>query len=195
MFVFIKIAQNESFTSKESERFYGFLLLHGNCNFFEKTCTDSSHQRRFTPMNIHICTLSLFQINNTPPPPPKKKKQQQKKKQKKKTTTNKQQNMANNDWIKFAPGPFGLLSRIKRKTAYFICENKDADQLRSNADQRVCFRHEDSAIPLLSKCEIISLYPSFVAVQSGFFRTWSETPKTGFLTTRLSLYTLFVLFA
>ena len=40
-----------------------------------------------------------------------------------------------------------------RKPTFCICENKDADQLRGNreADQRLCFRHTDSAIPLLSK--------------------------------------------
>ena len=40
-----------------------------------------------------------------------------------------------------------------RKLAFFICENKDADQLRSNcaADQRLCFRCKDSVILLLSK--------------------------------------------
>ena len=75
-----------------------------------------------------------------------------------------------------------------RKPAFCIYENKDADQLRGNreADQRLCFRHMDSAIPLLSKSEISSLLPSSVAVQSGLCRTWSETPKTGFLTTRLN---------
>ena len=43
-----------------------------------------------------------------------------------------------------------------RKLAFCICENKDADQLRSNcaADQRLCFRYRDSTIPLLSKSEI-----------------------------------------
>ena len=39
--------------------------------------------------------------------------------------------------------PFYLhhLSRVVRKPAFCICENKDADQLRSNrkADQRLCF--------------------------------------------------------
>ena len=37
-----------------------------------------------------------------------------------------------------------------------ICENKDADQLRGNrkADQRLCFRYLDSAIPLLPKYKI-----------------------------------------
>ena len=74
-----------------------------------------------------------------------------------------------------------------RKPAFCICENKDADQLRGNreADQRLCFRYTDSTIPLLPKYEISSLYPSSVAVQPGLCRTWSETPKTGFLTTRL----------
>ena len=42
-----------------------------------------------------------------------------------------------------------------RKPAFCICENKDADQLYTNrvADQRLCFRYMDSAIPLLSKSE------------------------------------------
>ena len=68
-----------------------------------------------------------------------------------------------------------------------MCENKDADQLRGDreADQRLCFRYTDSAIPLLSKSEISSLQPFCVAVQPGLCGTWSETPKTGFITTRL----------
>ena len=39
-----------------------------------------------------------------------------------------------------------------RKPAFYIYENKDADQLCSNcaADQRLCFRYTDSTIPLLS---------------------------------------------
>ena len=45
------------------------------------------------------------------------------------------------------------------KTAFCICENRDADQLRGNreADQRLCFRYTDSTIPLLPKSEIPSL--------------------------------------
>ena len=76
-----------------------------------------------------------------------------------------------------------------RKPAFCICENKDADQLRGNreADQRLCFRYTDSTIPLLPKSEISSFYLSSVAVQPGLCRTWSETPKTGFLT-RLKLH-------
>ena len=76
-----------------------------------------------------------------------------------------------------------------RKPDFCICENKDADQLRGNreADQRLCFRYTDSTIPLLPKSKISSLWPSSVAVQPGLCGTWSETPKTGFLTTRLIL--------
>ena len=75
-----------------------------------------------------------------------------------------------------------------RKPDFCICENKDADQLRSNreADQRLCFRYTDSTIPVLPKYEISSLLLSSVAVQPGLCWTWSETPKTGFLTTRLN---------
>ena len=51
------------------------------------------------------------------------------------------------------------MSRIMRKQTFYICENKDADQLRGNreADQRLCFRYTDSTIPLLPKSEISSL--------------------------------------
>ena len=51
------------------------------------------------------------------------------------------------------------LSRVMRKPTFFICENKDADQLRGNreADQRLCFRYTDSTIPLLRKSGISSL--------------------------------------
>ena len=81
------------------------------------------------------------------------------------------------------------------KPAFCICENKDADQLRGNreADQRLCFRYTDSTIPLLPKSEISSLLSSSVAVQPGLCRTWSDTPKTGFLTTRLVSNMVFTL--
>ena len=74
-----------------------------------------------------------------------------------------------------------------RKSASCICENKDADQLRGNreADHRLCFRYMDSTILLHPKFEISSLEMFSVAVQPGLCRTWSITPKTGFLTTRL----------
>ena len=79
------------------------------------------------------------------------------------------------------------LSRVVRKPAFCICKNKDADQLRGNreADQRLCIRYTDSTISFLPKYEISSLQPSSVPVQPVLCGTWSETLKTGFLTTRL----------
>ena len=55
--------------------------------------------------------------------------------------------------------PVIIMSRIVRKRDYCLCENKGADQLRSNceADQRLCFRYSDSTIPLLLKSEISSV--------------------------------------
>ena len=67
-----------------------------------------------------------------------------------------------------------------RKPAFFICN--------CPADQRLCFRYIYTTIPLLSKSEILSPWPYSVAEQPGLRRTWSETPKTGFLTTMLKYY-------
>ena len=65
-----------------------------------------------------------------------------------------------------------------RKSAFSICENKDAVHLRSDcaADQRLCFCYKDSTIPPLLKFEISSM-----TVQPCLCRTWSKTQKTGFL--------------
>ena len=58
-------------------------------------------------------------------------------------------------WVLFSPVPghciLFTLSLFIRKSAFCICENKDADQLRGDreADQRLCFRYTDSTIPLL----------------------------------------------
>ena len=51
------------------------------------------------------------------------------------------------------------MSRIVRKPAFGICENKGADQLRGNreADQLLYFRYIDCTIPVLPKYEISSL--------------------------------------
>ena len=56
-------------------------------------------------------------------------------------------------------GYLDKLSHVVTKPAFCICENKDADQLRSyrEADQRLCFRYSDSTNPLLSRSEISSL--------------------------------------
>ena len=59
-------------------------------------------------------------------------------------------------------------------------KNKVSDQLHVNraADQHLCIRYLDSTVPLLPKFQAS-------AVQPGLCWTWSETPKTGFLVTRL----------
>ena len=62
------------------------------------------------------------------------------------------------------------MSRVMRKSAFCICQNKDADQLRGNrkADQRLCFRYIDSTIPLFSKSSSHLLLPySLVCVGPG----------------------------
>ena len=81
------------------------------------------------------------------------------------------------------------------KLVFCISKSKDADQLRSNREdgQRLCFRYIDSRIPLIPKYEISSLWPSSVVVQPGLCGTWSETPNTGFLTTRLISFLCFLI--
>ena len=76
----------------------------------------------------------------------------------------------------FSSGNEEILSRCIRKPTICICENKGADQLRSNceADQRLCFRYTDSMIPLVVNSEISNLQSSSVTVQPGVCRTWSE---------------------
>ena len=88
-----------------------------------------------------------------------------------------------------------------RKPTFCICENKDADQHRGyrEADQRLCFRYLDSMIPLLSKSEISSLWPSSVAVQPGLCRTRSETrmlvfSRRGSFKRKLNVKTTYVQF-
>ena len=75
------------------------------------------------------------------------------------------------------------LSPVIRIAAFCICENKGADHSNCTDDQRLCFRHIGSTIPVLSKTEISSLYQPYVAVQPGLCLKRSETPKTGFLQT------------
>ena len=86
------------------------------------------------------------------------------------------------------------LSLCMRKPTICLCENKGADQLRSNceADQRLYFRYTDSAIPLLLKSIISSFKASSVTVQAGLCLTLSETEIVGFLTHRLSFYKLLI---
>ena len=70
-----------------------------------------------------------------------------------------------------------------RKSDICLCENKGADHYE--ADHCLCFHYTDSTIYLLLKSEISRFYPASVAAQAGLCWTWSETPKTGFLTSGL----------
>ena len=75
------------------------------------------------------------------------------------------------------------MSRIVRKPDFFPMRK----QRRSNceADQCLCFRYTDSTISLLLKSKISSFSSASLTVQVGLCQTWSETPKTGFLASRL----------
>ena len=61
------------------------------------------------------------------------------------------------------------MSHVVRKPDFCLCENKSADQLRSNceADQRLCFRYGDSTISRLLISEISSFLPASETVQAG----------------------------
>ena len=76
-----------------------------------------------------------------------------------------------------------LIEPRYEKTGFFAFTKTKTEISFAVTDQRLCFRYTDSTIPLLPKTEISSLWPSSVVVQPGLCRTWSETPKTGFLTT------------
>ena len=83
----------------------------------------------------------------------------------------------NSEMIQYINTLLQYMSRLMRKPTICICENKDADQLRSHceADQRLCFRYSDSTIPLRLKSEISSFKLFSVHVQVGLCRTCSET--------------------
>ena len=65
--------------------------------------------------------------------------------------------------------------------------NKGADQPAHPRSLISTFvvRCLDSIIPLVSISGISSLYLASVAALAGLCLTWSQTPKTGFLVTRL----------
>ena len=68
-----------------------------------------------------------------------------------------------------------------------ICKNKAADQPCRNctADQRLCFRSIDSALPLLLIDEISRFSPALEIEQAGLCRSWSETQIIEFHMQRL----------
>ena len=77
-----------------------------------------------------------------------------------------------------------------RKLDFCLCENEAADQLCSNctADQRLCFHLIDSTMPLLSKSEISTVWPSSRSCTGQFV---SEARKTGFLPSGLICTSMF----
>ena len=69
-----------------------------------------------------------------------------------------------------------------RKPAFCICENKGADQLRSNcvADQRLCFCYIDSTISLLSKMRNSNPLTVFCGCTAWFVSNMVGNPKDMF---------------
>ena len=66
--------------------------------------------------------------------------------------------------------------------------NKGADQFTHPRSLISIFdvRYLDSIIPILAKSKSLRLQLASVAEQAGLCQTWSQTPKTGFLVTRLN---------
>ena len=71
--------------------------------------------------------------------------------------------------------------------AYAITKTQISFTVTGKLISACFFRYMDSTIPLLPESEISGLYTSSVVVQPGLCQTWSETPKTGFLTTWFKL--------
>ena len=79
------------------------------------------------------------------------------------------------------------MSQAMRKPVYAICEQQRRRSVCASAqsDQHLCCRCLNSIIPLVSISKISSIYLASVAEQAGLSLTWSKTPKTGFLMTKL----------
>ena len=80
------------------------------------------------------------------------------------------------------------MNQVMRKPVYAICEQQDQPAHPRSLISAFVVRCLDSMIPLVSISDILSLYLASVAAQTGLCLTWSQTPKTGFLVTRLKLY-------
>ena len=74
------------------------------------------------------------------------------------------------------------MSRVVRKQDYCLCENKDADQLRSNceADQRLCFHYTERTISHLHKTEISSFLACFCDCTGWFVSDLVGNPEDRF---------------
>ena len=82
------------------------------------------------------------------------------------------------------------MSRVMTKLLLPYANNKGTDQpVHSRSLISAFVVHcMDSIIPLVSIYEISSLYLASLAAQAGLCLTWSQTPKTVFLVTRLISY-------
>ena len=69
-----------------------------------------------------------------------------------------------------------------RKPDFYLCENKGADQLRSNceADQRFCFRYTDSTISFLLKSKISKFLACFCDCAGLFVSDLVGNPEDRF---------------
>ena len=74
---------------------------------------------------------------------------------------------------------FILLSPVQYKLRHDNCTHSKA--------HKTILHKNTPTMPILPKSEISRLQPSSVAAQPGLCQSWLETPKTGFLTTRLKL--------
>ena len=82
------------------------------------------------------------------------------------------------------------MSLVMRKPDFCICENKGADQLCGNCttDQCLCFSYTDCTSPYFLSLKFQASSYLLWVYSLVCFEAWSETPKTGFLTTRLKSY-------
>ena len=77
-------------------------------------------------------------------------------------------------------------SHVMRKPFLAYANNKGANQPSRSRISAFVVRCLDNIISLVSISKIPSLYLASVAEQAGLSLSWSQTPKTDFLVTRLS---------
>ena len=73
------------------------------------------------------------------------------------------------------------------KPVFAICEQKRCRSACAftQSDQRLVVHCLDNIIPLVSTSKISNLYLASLAAQAHLCLTWSQTPRTGILMTRL----------
>ena len=84
---------------------------------------------------------------------------------------------------------YAYMTLVMRKHAFCLCENKPQISFAVTAKLISAFVFATRIVQILYFLNPkFQGSPSSVAAQPGLCRTWSETPKTGFLTTRLILF-------